>query len=497
MREPENATPEALLEAGIQALKIGWQQDAQNLIFKAIARDPTNAEAWLWMAEAYTELEERIRCLEQVVSLEPDNEKVQDRLRDLRDQQIQGWIEEGFSALERDDPAHARERFLEVVDVREENLDAWWGLAQASESVDDQVICLENVLTLDPDHTEAREWLSKLPAATENVAEDTDLAWETRKEEGAAPLDLEDELACPYCGYPTEFEDRACEACGHRLWVKEQKSTPIPLYWILTGLELATALIGGMIPLLLLSILDAAFNGVDLQGFFAFFFGGGATTPDLPLSEIVAPSLAWLSLAPVALSLLALLCSASRWSPAYLVGSVLSAMRALVGLGMILIALTDGLLGKPWTSIPSATPAPGDQQFLTLMTWGVPVGSALIAGLSGVSIWAMMNLHTHFAVETKRMLLVIDRDVAKRETGLWLRAREYAKRKAWALAALHVRQALAYRRTVERYLLLAAAYYHLGQRDRARDALFDAQEIQPDHPRIAAMLEQIEHPPDA
>jgi tetratricopeptide (TPR) repeat protein len=207
--------------------------------------------------------------------------------------------------------------------------------------------------------------------------------------------------------------------------------------------------------------------------------------------------LAWLSLAPVALSLLALLCSASRWSPAYLVGSVLSAMRALVGLGMIITALTDGLLGKPWTSIPSATPAPGDQQFLTLMTWGVPVGSALIAGLSGVSIWAMMNLHTHFAVETKRMLLVIDRDVAKRETGLWLRAREYAKRKAWALAALHVRQALAYRRTVERYLLLAAAYYHLGQRDRARDALFDAQEIQPDHPRIAAMLEQIEHPTDA
>ena len=38
MREPNHATPEALLEAGIQALKAGWRQDAQNLIFKEIGR---------------------------------------------------------------------------------------------------------------------------------------------------------------------------------------------------------------------------------------------------------------------------------------------------------------------------------------------------------------------------------------------------------------------------------------------------------------------------
>lgn len=486
MREPTNATPEALLEAGIQALKAGWRQDAQNLIFKAIARRPTYVRAWLWMSEATTELEERIRCLEQVVSLDPEDEKVQARLQALREMQMQGWLQEAYGALENGERAEARALFLQVIDADEENLEAWWGLAHASESVDDQIICLENVLTLDPDHTEARERLSQIRPPGEAVKADGETE---RMEE---PLDLEDELSCPFCGQPTAREDRVCPACNRRLWVKARKPSPIPLYWILNGLELGITLMAAMIPLLLIATLDTVFGDVNLRDLMTVIVSPSSATLGIRLTEVVPRGMTILSLVSVILSLGALLCGTSQWSPAYLIGSGFSALRALAELGLIVIALTAGYLDRSWETISGVTPPAGSEQVLTLTTWGVPVAGTLITGLSGLSIWAMMKLHNHFSVESQRRLLTIDRDVAQSEQGLCLRAREHAKRGAWALAALHARRALAYRRTAECYLLLATAYYHLDQADRARQALSEARDIQPDHPRIAALIEQLD-----
>ena len=485
MREPGNATPEALLEAGIQALKAGRRQDAQNLIFRAIARRPTYVRAWLWMSEATTELKERIRCLEQVVSLDPENEKVQARLQALRETQMRGWLQEAYSALENGEQAEARALFLQVIDADEENLEAWWGLAQASESVEDQIICLENVLTLDPDHTEARKRLSQIRPPGEDVTADV----ETEPKD--KPLDLDDELSCPFCGQPTAWEDRICPVCNRRLWVKARKPSPIPLYWILNGLELGITLMAAMIPLLLIATLDTVFAGLDLRDVMTFIVRPGSASQDVRLTGIVPRGMATLSLASVMLSLGALLCGISRWSPGYLIGSGLSALRALIELGLIVIALTTGFLGRPWETISGVAPPAGEEPFLTLTTWGVPVAGTLITGLSGLSIWAMTKLHTHFSVESRRRLLTIDQDVAQSEKGLWLRAREHAKRGAWALAALHARRALAYGRTVERHLLLATAYYHLDQPVRARQALSEARDIQPDHPGIATLIEQL------
>ena len=494
MREPNHATPEALLEAGIQALKAGWRQDAQNLIFKAIARKPTYVRAWIWMSEAYTDLGDRIRCLEQVISLDPDNEKVRARLQALQEQQIQTWLREGTNALEKGELAHARQTFLRVIGVDDETTDAWWGMAHAVDSVEDQIICLENVLTIEPDHAEASAWLSQIQEV--DAERDIEPPSESGDEEGNEPLDLQDELACPYCGHPTEFEDRTCKACKRHLWVRERPSPSIPLYWILNGLELSLILIGGMIPLLLLSILDTVYDGVDVSIFLSWVVSPGMVSPEAPLGEIVPREMVTLSLTFVPLSVLALLCSVSRWPRAYIIGSMISALRALAGASLIVIAIATGFLGQSWESVNPAMPLSRDQPILTLTVWGVPIVSALIAGLSAVSIWAMMKLHTHFSVETRRMLLTLDRDVARSETGLWLRARAYAKRRAWALAALHARRALGYRTTVEAYLLLATAYYHLGQRTRARQALADAQDLEPSHPRIAAMIEQLQQSPD-
>lgn len=76
---------DALLTDGISAAKAVWQMGddraaqrefknrAQNLLQQAIALDETNAKAWLWLSTVVDSPQDRLICLENVLSLDPAN----------------------------------------------------------------------------------------------------------------------------------------------------------------------------------------------------------------------------------------------------------------------------------------------------------------------------------------------------------------------------------------------------------------------------------------
>jgi hypothetical protein len=71
-------------------------------------------------------------------------------------------LREGVAAIRRGDLAAGRERLTRVVEADPFNAQAWLWLSAAVESRDDRIVCLENVLTVDPDHEAARRGLIKL-----------------------------------------------------------------------------------------------------------------------------------------------------------------------------------------------------------------------------------------------------------------------------------------------------------------------------------------------
>ena len=66
-----------LIQAGIKALKSGDRDNARKLLMQAVKQDEQNEKAWLWLSGAVKTKEDRRICLENVLTINPDNEMAQ------------------------------------------------------------------------------------------------------------------------------------------------------------------------------------------------------------------------------------------------------------------------------------------------------------------------------------------------------------------------------------------------------------------------------------
>jgi hypothetical protein len=77
-------TVDDLLERAIAALNEGRKAEARQLLMQVLRQDRRNEKAWLWMSGAVDTDQERRACLEQVLSINPDNEMARRGLELLR-----------------------------------------------------------------------------------------------------------------------------------------------------------------------------------------------------------------------------------------------------------------------------------------------------------------------------------------------------------------------------------------------------------------------------
>ncbi|NTV64949.1 MAG: hypothetical protein HGA65_15675, partial [Oscillochloris sp.] len=62
-----------LLRDGLAALRVGDRGRAMNLLARAVRLEPRSEQAWLYLAGAVADPEQRRTCLERVLSLNPQN----------------------------------------------------------------------------------------------------------------------------------------------------------------------------------------------------------------------------------------------------------------------------------------------------------------------------------------------------------------------------------------------------------------------------------------
>lgn len=80
--------PEQLLQLGIQSARQGQKQAAQMIFQQVLDLDKQNERAWLWMASVIDDRAERMRCLETVLRINPNNARAQEEIdRILKSQQ--------------------------------------------------------------------------------------------------------------------------------------------------------------------------------------------------------------------------------------------------------------------------------------------------------------------------------------------------------------------------------------------------------------------------
>ncbi|MBN1145789.1 MAG: hypothetical protein JXA78_00930 [Anaerolineales bacterium] len=166
-----------LYNQALEAAQMGDRQRACELLRRSLELDSGNEQAWLWLAGLSDELDEQITALERAVRLNPRNDLTRSRLerflhrRERLNQRASAaanpdhahsWFLEAEVAYRQGNKPRALELLLRYVSVDERNESAWYLLSKLAPSQEDRIIALENVLTLNPRHSQAQARLEQL-----------------------------------------------------------------------------------------------------------------------------------------------------------------------------------------------------------------------------------------------------------------------------------------------------------------------------------------------
>lgn len=492
-----------LVHQAIAAAKAGRRREARALLARALQKNPQHVTAWLWMSGVVDSPQEQVECLRRVLAIDPENAVARKGLAAARTQGTQPLLAQGIAAAEDGDAARARDLLTRVVEQDEENVTAWLWLSRVVDTAEDRVICLENVLALDPDNAEAQAGLAQEPAPYNLWASEEDedatapdarvpptlaaaVLGEAYVQQHTSPIPepepeaqtttvalwdpYDDETRCPYCGAPTELEDRRCPTCHQRLWRKvrrrNQRST---LLWILTLMQAGNTVMAAVGPLTVVFYVSWRLGATEYYGeLLGMYFGVPQEMP----AEIAAQALVMLPRIAFLLSWLPTLSAAAltvaiflRWPPVFYL--------LLVNAGIGVLTAVAGLV---------ASAAIGG---------GAMVGSLISLALSLAVLVITFQLEDDFLRDKARILLRVDSDVRDGLAAL-KRGRRYAELEMWALAAIHLRRATGWAtNNAGAYISLAEACLHIGEPALAEAQLAEAQRIRPDHPALAELMAQV------
>jgi len=77
------ANIDAMVREGVRAFRAGNKGEARVLLEKAVEADSYNEDAWLWLSAVVETQEEQRTCLENVIVINPNNDKARQGLRSL------------------------------------------------------------------------------------------------------------------------------------------------------------------------------------------------------------------------------------------------------------------------------------------------------------------------------------------------------------------------------------------------------------------------------
>ena len=383
-------------------------------------------------------------------------------------------LREGIAAAKAGDRGRAHELLMRVVEQDEGSVAAWLWLSGLVDSLEDREVCLENVLTLDPENEAAQtglDWVreqrqgrrpDRLQTSTSSVEQAPAMGSTPNRE----PLWEEppDALLCPYCARRTEPDDRRCPHCGGELWIKVRRREAHSLWlWNLMVVRFSVAVFSAVMPLVALTavayILAEQFDPMLLLP--AYLGLGGSVDPALHRAALeMLPRIYLLPFLVLSLySFVLLVGMYLRWKPIFflLLGGV--AVR-------FALAVTAAVLGQIYGILC------GGFGVLVSIAW----------------FFILMHVQDDFFWDTSRVFFQLDRK-AQGGAARLERARALADRGMWALAALYTRAAVAKMPgMVAGYVRLAHAYLRLGRPDLSGEVLAQAKLVDPRDPRVQELV---------
>jgi tetratricopeptide (TPR) repeat protein len=376
-------------------------------------------------------------------------------------------LQRGITAVQMGHADTAKECFMAIITANDRHEAAWFWLSQVVEDVEEQRICLENVLTLNPNYPQAERLLDQLtetvvdprqrPALSAAAAilhperQDEDDNWPPPEKHEAPVIhytsssQFDDVWArevdiCAYCahelGHKVGHQQQKCPHCHHKLiawqYRYEQPSTSLHIYWVL------------------------------VLGLGQFFFI--QSFYDIVIQRDLLRSILSVTLMVICFILAAGIYWRQLWSHyltmAFLVGFVVLQFLALF--------VPFSLAGVPLQGIdPAISELVGD----LFAGFGDVLRMLQIVAAILALIYAVMWATPDFDRVTLRRLAWVNKR-PKFASDYHMLAKNFAEADLWATAILHWQYAVSRAPTQAVYMIhLGRAYQHLGFSERSRDIL--------------------------
>ncbi|MEP7357694.1 MAG: hypothetical protein ABI847_10675 [Anaerolineales bacterium] len=376
---------------------------------------------------------------------------------------LQKALKEGIQAVESGNRVRGRDLLLAVAQRDRNSELAWWWLYQVGDDADEQMLALEQVLRLNPEHLQAREALIRLRQEQLLRRKAPAASWAEKVAE--SPLEandgLDDPFQCPYCGRSPGMDDRRCPHCRGGLYARVARPADagsLRLVLLLMGISLGLGLMEMVGPGLGLS---AALRTTDPRNLRLLQSVPGVDAFLGSFLTLGAPA-AWLLIKIYAvragLLLAALLSLRERWSLGYYAA--------------LLVTLADVLLGL----------------YLLITGYGGWAAALLNLVMSLAVGTLLFGLNSEFAVNIERIMVKPD-PAARSPMDFYKRGHQYRQRGMWAMAVAQWRKAVGLAPKVTQYYKqLGIGYAHIKRFDRSLRALEEAGRQAPDDGQIAEII---------
>lgn len=454
-------------------------------------------------------------------------------------------LQEGIAAAKAGKRDAARTALMQVVEVDERNERAWLWLAGVVDDPADQRVCLENVLDLNPENTQAKKglaWLNekypapaeeppappevpaatqptvvldKAPAATQptivldkeapapaETGPTRQLSYDGKTPVVTRPKDPVPEQPppappappepppspCPYCGAPTSLQQGRCPKCHRDLTargdVPERRSiatTILAILWMLSGIP---TVLGGILYIGAAIYLSLAIRSDTASETFMTDPEMAEVFALLDLGATVGVVLGGIILVFGVLYIMIGRGFLKRRPWAYVTHCVLLVLNSLVAVPLLLFSLVVPAVFSGMSAQSGETELAGaflGQMVATLVCGVVPLVLYVVLTFKSYRDFYGPKVRLVPEVEANDDVDLYNVGVAFKDRGMW-----YMAAKAWEGAAKLRPRDANYRHA------LGLAYAQLKQFDRAIPTLQEAVAIAPDDTRIQESLALVE-----
>ncbi len=152
------------LSEGIAAARGGDRQRARDLLTEVTEQEPSNVDAWLWLASICESPDELLGFLDKVLAVEPDNQRAVQWKNATCSMQAKSFVKRGLTALDAGDTALAEQCFDSAISNDNGYAAAWFHKSKLARDDDERLECLQRVLKLDHANKEARDLVNEITA---------------------------------------------------------------------------------------------------------------------------------------------------------------------------------------------------------------------------------------------------------------------------------------------------------------------------------------------